>query len=89
MVTREDIKWNKWRWEHFSKSVPGYNPIQIEETQQVIGGQMCSWEQSGDAEIPVLRKRLPFFRKEFGMIIQVSLLRKYFQQLKGQIKFYL
>jgi len=27
----------------------------------VIGGQMCSWEQSGDAEIPVLRKRLPFF----------------------------
>ena len=54
-------KWNKWRWEHFSKSVPGYNPIQIEETQQVIGGQMCSWEQSGDAEIPVLRKRLPFF----------------------------
>ena len=54
-------KWNKWRWEHFSKSVPGYNPIQIEETQQVIGGQMCSWEQSGDSEIPVLRKRLPFF----------------------------
>ena len=54
-------KWNKWRWEHFSKSVPGYNPIQIEETPQVIGGQMCSWEQSGDAEIPVLRKRLPFF----------------------------
>ena len=54
-------KWNKWRWEHFSKSVPGYNPIQIEETPQVIGGQMCSWEQSGDAEIPILRKRLPFF----------------------------
>lgn len=54
-------KWNKWRWEHFSKSVPGYNPIQIEETPQVIGGQMCSWEQSGEVEIPVLRKRLPFF----------------------------
>ena len=55
------FKWNKWRWEHFSKSVPGYNPIQLKETPQVIGGQMCSWEQSGDAEIPVLRKRLPFF----------------------------
>ena len=54
-------KWNKWRWEHFSKSVPGYNPIQIDKTQQVIGGQMCSWEQSGDAEIPILRKRLPVF----------------------------
>ena len=54
-------KWNKWRWEHFSKAVPGYNPIQLKETPQVIGGQMCSWEQSGDAEIPVLRKRLPFF----------------------------
>ena len=54
-------KWNKWRWEHFSKSVPGYNPIQLKETNQVIGGQMCSWEQSGEAEIPVLRKRLPVF----------------------------
>ena len=54
-------KWNKWRWEHFSKSVPGYNPIQLKETTQVIGGQMCSWEQSGEAEIPVLRKRLPVF----------------------------
>jgi hexosaminidase len=54
-------KWNKWRWEHFSKTVPGYHPIQLEETPQVIGGQMCSWEQSGDAEIPVLRKRLPLF----------------------------
>ena len=72
-------KWNKWRWEHFSKSVPGYNPIQIKETTQVIGGQMCSWEQSGDARNSVLRKRLPVFRKEFGMIIQVSLLMKYFQ----------
>lgn len=54
-------KWNKWRWEHFSKSVPAYKPIQLEKTPQVIGGQMCSWEQSGDAEIPVLRKRIPFF----------------------------
>jgi hexosaminidase len=54
-------KWNKWRWEHFSKTVPAYHPIQLEETPQVIGGQMCSWEQSGDAEIPVLRKRLPLF----------------------------
>ena len=54
-------KWNKWRWEHFSKNVPGYNPIQLDETPQVIGGQMCSWEQSGEAEIPVLRKRLPVF----------------------------
>ena len=54
-------KWNKWRWEHFSQNVPGYNPIQLKETPQVIGGQMCSWEQSGEAEIPVLRKRLPVF----------------------------
>ena len=55
------FKWNKWRWEHFSKSVPGYKPIQLKEPPQVIGGQMCSWEQSGEAEIPVLRKRLPVF----------------------------
>tara|TARA_X000001036_G_C20681888_1_gene806210 strand:+ start:1298 stop:2926 length:1629 start_codon:yes stop_codon:yes gene_type:complete len=54
-------QWNKWRWEHFSKTVPAYNPIQLKENPLVIGGQMCSWEQSGDAEIPILRKRLPLF----------------------------
>ena len=33
----------------------------MEETSQIIGAQMCSWEQAGEAEIPPLRKRLPVF----------------------------
>ena len=54
--------WNIWRWEHWWYKTPVYkNPMQLEETSQIIGGQMCSWEQAGEAEIPTLRKRLPVF----------------------------
>ena len=54
--------WNIWRWEHWWYKTPVYkNPMQLEETSQIIGGQMCSWEQTGEAEIPTLRKRLPVF----------------------------
>ena len=54
--------WNIWRWEHWWEKTPAYKkPIQLEKTDQIIGGQMCSWEQSGSAEIPTLRKRLPIF----------------------------
>ena len=54
--------WNIWRWEHWWHKTPVYkNPMQLEETSQIIGGQMCSWEQAGEAEIPTLRKRLPVF----------------------------
>tara|TARA_X000000950_G_scaffold165307_1_gene202001 strand:- start:1510 stop:3117 length:1608 start_codon:yes stop_codon:yes gene_type:complete len=54
--------WNIWRWEHWWYKTPVYkNPMQLEETSQIIGAQMCSWEQAGEAEIPTLRKRLPVF----------------------------
>ena len=54
--------WNKWRWEHWWDQTPVYKkPMQLEKTPLVIGGQMCSWEQAGEAEIPTLRKRLPTF----------------------------
>jgi len=54
--------WNVWRWEHWWYKTPVYkNPMQLEETSQIIGGQMCAWEQAGEAEIPTLRKRLPVF----------------------------
>ena len=54
--------WNIWRWENwYDKAPASKKPIQLEETPLVIGGQFCSWEQAGEAEIPVLRKRLPSF----------------------------
>ena len=54
--------WNIWRWENWWEKSPVYKkPIQLEKTDQIIGGQMCSWEQAGSAEIPTLRKRLPIF----------------------------
>ena len=57
--------WNIWRWENWYYKAPASKkPIQLEETPLVIGGQFCSWEQAGEAEIPVLRKRLPSFTEK-------------------------
>lgn len=53
--------WNIWRWENWWKIVPSYIPIQLEKTPQIIGAQMCAWEQTQEAEIPTLRKRLAPF----------------------------
>ncbi|MEM6765981.1 MAG: family 20 glycosylhydrolase [Bacteroidota bacterium] len=54
-------EWNMWRWENWWDQAPSFEPIQLEETPQVIGAQMCAWEQPEEAEIPSLRKRVPAF----------------------------
>ena len=41
---------------------PAYKkPIQLDRNKNVIGAQMCSWEQTDESEVPSLRKRLPSF----------------------------
>jgi len=52
-------QWNRWNWGNWWPRAPSYTPIQIESTDQVIGGQMCSWEQAEGVELPSIRKRLP------------------------------
>lgn len=54
-------EWNMWRWENWWDRAPSFEPIQLAETPQVIGAQMCAWEQPEEAEIPSLRKRVPAF----------------------------
>jgi len=53
--------WNLWRWENWFNKVPSYNPIQCAKSPNVIGGQMCAWEQSQELEFPSLRRRLAAF----------------------------
>ena len=51
-----------WQWENFyHKSPASKKPIQLDKTPQVIGAQMCAWEQTDEGEIPSLRKRVPTF----------------------------
>lgn len=52
-------KWNLWRWENWFDQAPSIIPIQLEETDLIIGAEMCAWEQAEESEIPSLRKRLP------------------------------
>ena len=55
-------EWNMWKWETWFYKSPAYkNPIQLERNKNVIGAQMCSWEQTDESEVPSLRKRLPSF----------------------------
>ncbi|MEM7511842.1 MAG: family 20 glycosylhydrolase [Bacteroidota bacterium] len=54
-------EWNMWRWENWWDRAPSFEPIQLEVAPQVIGAQMCAWEQPEEAEIPSLRKRIPAF----------------------------
>ena len=55
-------EWNMWRWETWYYKSPAYKkPIQLDRNKNVIGAQMCSWEQTDESEVPSLRKRLPSF----------------------------
>ena len=53
--------WNLYRWENWVRRAPSFTPIQLEETDRVVGAQMCSWEMHERDQIPDLRKRLPAF----------------------------
>ncbi|MFK7924420.1 MAG: family 20 glycosylhydrolase [Bacteroidia bacterium] len=53
--------WNMWRWENWWPNAPSFEPIQLEKSSQIIGAQMCAWEQAQVVELPSLRKRVPVF----------------------------
>lgn len=54
--------WNMWQWENwYHKSPASIKPIQLDKSDLVIGAQMCAWEQTDEAEIPSLRRRIPTF----------------------------
>jgi len=56
--------WNLWRFQNWwSRSPATENPIQLEKTDQIIGAQMCTWEQPQKVEFASLRKRLPIMNE--------------------------
>ncbi|MCY2930631.1 MAG: family 20 glycosylhydrolase [Planctomycetota bacterium] len=51
--------WNHYRWENDWKPSKAFGkPINVAPTPQVIGAQMCAWEQPELQELPSLRHRL-------------------------------
>lgn len=52
-------EWNVWRWENWFPKAPSIVPIQLEQTELIIGAQMCAWEQQEKVQVPSLRRRLP------------------------------
>lgn len=60
--------WNIWRWENWFHKVPSYTPIQLEPANNIIGGQMCAWEQKQELEFPSLRQRVAAFSERIWEI---------------------
>jgi len=52
--------WNMYRWESWWEQSKAYGkPITIAPTPQLLGAQLCAWEQAEEIEVPSLRRRLP------------------------------
>jgi hexosaminidase len=48
------LSWNIYNWQHWwPKSVAHLNPIHVQPTDKVLGGQLCAWE--GDFEEEMIR----------------------------------
>ena len=58
--TSEILAWNVCRWEHWwERSVAKDTPIQLDPTDHVLGGQLCSWECTYEEEIGKILENLP------------------------------
>lgn len=52
-------KWNMYRWENWSDHSAAYdNPFQFQPQRQILGAEMCSWEQREKDQLPEIRRRL-------------------------------
>lgn len=56
---REIMAWNLYNWQNWNpKSVAHLNPINVQPTDQVLGAEICAWEDSYEGEVDAVRRRL-------------------------------
>jgi N-acetyl-beta-hexosaminidase len=51
--------WNIARFENWWEITPAYTPIQVDDSDQIIGAQMCAWENKPQYDLPAVMWRLP------------------------------
>ena len=74
--------WNMWQWENwYHKSPASIQPIQLDKSNLVIGAQMCAWEQTDEAEIPSLRRRIPTFSERIWNTEQKISFKSFYSKL--------
>jgi hexosaminidase len=77
-------EWNMWQWENwYHKSPASIKPIQLDKSTRVIGAQMCAWEQTDEAEIPSLRRRIPTFSERVWNTEQKLSFNPFYEILDG------
>ena len=53
------LAWNVYNWQHWwPKSEARLNPIHLQPTNQVMGGQLCAWECTYEQEVQAVRENL-------------------------------
>ena len=53
------LKWNIYAWQNFWKESAAYvSPINISPTSQVLGGQLCAWEDDFNGEMRCIKTHL-------------------------------
>ena len=56
---KEILSWSVYNWQHWwPNSAARLNPINVEPTNQVIGGQLCAWESTYEQEINSVMENL-------------------------------
>ncbi len=57
---KDIFNWSVYHWSHFWSASPTYlNPINLDPTEQVIGGQLAAWECTYEQEISRIIENLP------------------------------
>lgn len=55
----EILDWSIYTWKNWNKkTVAHLNPIHLQPTKQVLGGQLCAWENTYEGEIVAVRENL-------------------------------
>ena len=57
--SKEILAWNLYNWQNWNKKTAAYlNPINVQPTSQVIGGELCVWECAFDEEVKRVKENL-------------------------------
>ena len=77
---KEIYDWSVYNWQHFwVNSVARLNPINIQPTDQVLGGMLCAWEMTFEQEITLIMANLPALAERTWSVNRV----RSFEEFRG------
>lgn len=82
---KEILDWNMFEWQHWwEKSAACLNPFHVKPSEQVIGAQLCAWEQTYESEIAAVVENLSAFSERVWSVKRVSSFEQFLQKYAVQ-----